>query len=78
MNCSPRTVATVALVGLSVLFFGVAVYVHLAFAAQAAFADRIWDVFYLTFGGTLVILKSDAGDGVNPKQAPNGAGKENE
>lgn len=61
MKCEPRMVATVALVGLSVLFFAVAVYVHLAFQSQSAFADRIWDVFYLTFGGTLVILKSDAG-----------------
>ena len=60
MNLNTRSAATLVLVGLSLIFLGAAVWVKLYFAAQSAFADRLWDLFYLTFGGTLVILKSDA------------------
>lgn len=60
MNFNNRTAAIAVLVALSLLFFGVAVWVNLFFPAQGAFGNRLWDLFYMTFGGTLVILKSDA------------------
>ena len=60
MNFNTRTAAIAVLVALSLIFFGVAVWVNLYFPQMTVFGNRIWDLFYMTFGGTLIILKSDA------------------
>ena len=64
-----RFLATVALIGLTLIFFGAALWVNVWHPELNVIGNRVWDVFFMTFGGTLVILKSDAAPDKQQKPA---------
>lgn len=60
MTLSTKTAATGILVLLTLIFFGVGVWLHVYHPSDTAFNAAVWGIFSTTFGGTLVILNADA------------------
>lgn len=70
MTLNTKSAATGILVLLSLIFFGVGVWLHVYHPTDQAFNTAVWSIFSTTFGGALVILNADAKSDPPPSILP--------